>query len=151
MATKNALKRPPALGRTISFATVAVTQLCNNLLEEHDLSLPQWVVLSALWQAAPLSVGDIAKYSGNAVPATSRILDRMIAKDLIKRVPDPNDRRAVQIALTERGQTLDHLAPFWDRVNHLMTKGMTEKEIEQAFDLLGRIETNCREALSKTK
>ena len=131
--------RPPSIGRQLSFAAGAVTTLCNRLLAAHDLSLPQWVVLAALWQRNGLTVSEIADYSGNAIPATSRILDRMLAKGLVQRTPDAEDRRAVRISLDARGEDLRHLSQFHATVNERLLAGIAPDDAALLSRLLDQI------------
>lgn len=131
--------RPPSIGRQLNFAAGAVTALCNRLLAEHDLSLPQWVVLAALWQRDGLTVSEIADYSGNAIPATSRILDRMLLKGLVRRTPDAEDRRAVRISLGARGAELRHLSQFHATVNARLLAEVSPEDAALLSRLLDQI------------
>ncbi|MCB1313899.1 MAG: MarR family transcriptional regulator [Sedimentitalea sp.] len=140
MATDDAPIRPRSLGRQLNFAAGACTAMCNARLAAYDLTLPQWVVLSALWQRDGLTVGEIAEYSGNNIPATSRILDRMVEKDLVQREVDDRDRRAVRVCLAEAGRVLRPLETFHERVNDTLLEGFTQREAELLYALLARVE-----------
>lgn len=144
MTSKNTLERPPALGRVLNFAAGASTTMCQNLLEPHGLTLQQWVILSALWRRDELLVTEIAEYVGTNVPAASRIIDRMAERDLLERRPSQSDRRAVQVSLTEKGRSLDHLATFYEDVNERLLEGLSEAEAAVLFDLLERVDANAR-------
>ncbi len=144
MEDDSSLERPKSFGRQVSFAASATIAMCNRLLEEHDLSLPQWVVLAALWQTSPLTVSQIAKYSGTLPPATSRILDRMIEKGLVERSASSRDRRSAQIGLTKKGESLRHLSSFHDVVNARITAGMSREEVDLLERLLDKVEQNCK-------
>jgi DNA-binding MarR family transcriptional regulator len=100
MATKNPLERPRSLGQVLSFATGATVAMCQDMLAEHDLTLAQWVILSALWRQDGMLISVIADYSGNNAPAASRIIDRMEEGGLVKRVPSPDDKRVVRVHVT---------------------------------------------------
>ena len=54
------LTRPLSLGRQLNFAAGARMTMCNTMLEQFGLTLPQWVVLSALWRQDHLTIGEIA-------------------------------------------------------------------------------------------
>ncbi|WP_299870582.1 MarR family transcriptional regulator [uncultured Hoeflea sp.] len=144
MATKNPLTRPKALGRMLNFAAGASTTMCQDLLSEHGLTLAQWVILSALWRQDGMLVSEIADYSGNNAPAASRIVDRMEEGGLVKRVPSKEDKRVVLVCLTKQGQSLDHLANFYETVNQRLLEGLSDEEAELLFGLLERVEANAR-------
>jgi len=142
--------RPLALGRHLNFAAGATKRLCQALLAPHDLSLSQWVILSPLWRGATPTITDLAAFSGNNTPATSRIVDRMVERGLLTRTADPEDRRTVRVGLTDKGQALSHLATFFEQVNANLTQGFTQAETETLFDLLARVENNARRATTAT-
>lgn len=143
MATKS-LARPLSIGRLLNFSSGASNLVCQQLLEPHDLTLAQWVILSALWREDQMTVAELAGYSGNAAPATSRIIDRMADRGLVTRQSDPKDRRAVRVTLTERGRALDHLATLHATVNDIMLQGFSDDEAATLMTLLDRTEANGR-------
>ncbi|MDN5789064.1 MAG: MarR family transcriptional regulator [Pseudorhodobacter sp.] len=144
MATETVPKRPISLGRQLNFAAGASMSMCNALLDAHGLTLPQWVVLSVLWAQDGLTVGAIAEYTGNNLPATSRILDRMVEKSLLRREEDAQDRRTVRIMLCPAGDRLRPLARFHEQVNDALMAGFTPQETSQLLALLDRVEQNAR-------
>ena len=144
MATKKPLDRPRSLGQVLSFATGATVAMCQDMLARHDLTLAQWVILSALWRQDGMLISEIADYSGNNAPAASRIIDRMEEAGLVRRVPSPDDKRVVRVHVTERGESLSHLSDFHERVNARLLKGIDERDAELLFDLLRRVDANAR-------
>jgi DNA-binding MarR family transcriptional regulator len=50
-----------------------------------------------------MSPGKLAEDIGLSSGAMTNRLDRLEAADLIRRLPDPDDRRALQVELTEAG------------------------------------------------
>ncbi|MEQ8827888.1 MAG: MarR family transcriptional regulator, partial [Parvibaculum sp.] len=81
----------------LNFAAGASTAMCQEMLSEHDLTLAQWVILSALWRQDGMLINEIADYSGNNAPAASRIVDRMEEAGLVQRVPSDSDKRVVLV------------------------------------------------------
>ncbi len=144
MATKKLIP-PRSMGRQLNYTTNACNAVCQIFLERYDLSLPQWVILSAIWRESGLTISDLAAYSGNNAPATSRIVDRMIDKGLLLRKPDANDRRTVRIAATQAAKDLNHLASFFEDINSVLLIGFSGEEIDTLFSLLERAENNARE------
>lgn len=144
MATKKPLQRPHSLGQVLTFATAATGAMCQDMLAKHDLTLAQWVILSALWRQDGMLISEIADYTGNNAPAASRIIDRMEEAGLVKRVPSPDDKRVVRVHLTDHGRSLSHLSDFHERVNARLLQGISVSEAELLFDLLGRVDANAR-------
>lgn len=143
MTTKK-MPPPQSVGRQLNYTAGACNAVCQAILERYDLSLPQWVILSAVWRESGLTIGDLAAYSGNNAPATSRIVDRMIDKGLLLRTPDPQDRRTVRIEATSAAKELSHLANFYEDINTVMLDGFSKAEADMLFALLERAEQNAR-------
>lgn len=142
MAIKK-LAPPRSMGRQLNYATGACNTVCQAILERYDLSLPQWVILSAVWRESGLTIGDLAAYSGNNAPATSRIVDRMIDKGLLLRKPDAHDRRTVRIEATSAAMDLNHLSTFYEDINAVLLDGFSKSETDMLFSLLERAEQNA--------
>jgi DNA-binding MarR family transcriptional regulator len=140
----NGPTRPRSLGRYVNFAASTVNAMCNALLARYDLTLAQWVVLSALWQKDDLSVSEVADYTGNAGPAASRILDRMVEKGLLVRRQDVADRRSTRVMLTDRGEALRPLRSFYEEVNAVLLAGLDADDADALYALLERVTTNAR-------
>ncbi len=143
MEIADRLPPPPSLGRLLNVTTGASNRLCQTLLAQHGLQLGHWVILSALWRQDGLTTSELAGYTGNALPATSRIVDRMIKEGLVTREADPEDRRAVRIRLTPKGRALEPLAGFWVEVNERLLDGFSETEARTLFALLERVRENA--------
>jgi DNA-binding MarR family transcriptional regulator len=138
-----------SLGRILNFSTSGCNQICNKLLEKHNLSLPQWIILSALWREDGMLVSELAVYSGNNLPAASRVVDRMEKTGLVKRQNDMHDRRSVRVFLTNKSKKLSLLVNFYQEVNTRLMKGFTKKEEELLFRMLERIIENANTELNK--
>lgn len=146
MATKK-VTPPLSIGRQLNFTAGRTNALCQKLLEPHGLSLPQWAILSCLWRGGELPVGALAELIGTGLPATSRIIDRMVERGLVVRRKHDTDGRIIVVNTTEKGQALDHLAGLYEQMNDVLFAGFTPAERGQAFDLLSRMQGNAETAL----
>ncbi|MBO6602760.1 MULTISPECIES: MarR family winged helix-turn-helix transcriptional regulator [Paracoccaceae] len=140
---------PKSIGRSLNFTAGRMNALCQQLLDPYDLSLPQWVVLSCLWRSDGLTVGALAELVGTGLPATSRIVDRMIDRGLVRRRRHASDGRVMVVTLTEKGRDLDHLSDFHERINTVLLEGFSPSERELAFSFLLRMQTNAETALGE--
>ena len=78
-----------------------------SVLAEHGLTVQDWQVLSKLRnKGAPCesSPGELADKLELSSGAMTNRLDRMERSGLIRRHPDPDDRRGVVVELTEDGR-----------------------------------------------
>lgn len=139
---------PNSIGRAVSHASARVHQLANKLLAPHDLTLQQWVVLSALWQQNGISVGAVCKFTNNALPAMSRLTDRMERAGWLEKRVSEMDGRTSLLYLSPRGEAKRELSTFYRQMNDILLAGMNANEEEMLFDLLLRLHNNAAAALS---
>ncbi len=70
-----------------------------------DVSMKDYDVLYTLAKAGdPLRLTDLHRGVLLSQPALSRLVDRLIARGLVERCPDPGDGRSVRISLTAAGR-----------------------------------------------
>ena len=84
-------------------------KLATDSLADLGLELWEYDVLSALRrQGAPyeMTATELAKASALSSGAMTNRVDKLEARKLVRRVPDPDDRRGVIVVLTRRGVTV---------------------------------------------
>jgi DNA-binding MarR family transcriptional regulator len=70
---------------------------------ESGLSMSQIGALYHIHRRGSSAVSDLGEHLGITSAAASQMLERLVQHKLILRTEDPNDRRAKQIVLTEKG------------------------------------------------
>ena len=80
----------------------------------------------------------------------SRLLDRAEAEGLAKRMPDPTDRRAQHVVLTDAGhQAVQRFAPLMNAVlDGLVFETLSAEERAALIELLGKVRDRAREMLN---
>jgi DNA-binding MarR family transcriptional regulator len=74
-------------------------------LAGHGLSLAKLSVLWHLVQAGePLPLGQLAERQSCVKSNITQLVDRLEAEGLVRRVPDPEDRRSVRAEITQEGR-----------------------------------------------
>jgi DNA-binding MarR family transcriptional regulator len=82
-------------------------RMLDETLADFGLTDGEWKALNHLWLAGPpyrRPVGKLAKRAELSSGAMTNRLDRMEEAGLIRRVPDPDDRRGVLVELTDPGK-----------------------------------------------
>jgi MarR family transcriptional regulator, organic hydroperoxide resistance regulator len=83
-----------------------ITKLYRNLLEDLDMTYPQYLVMLLLWEKDAMSVKELGKRlfldSGTLTP----MLKRMEGNGIIQRTRSLEDERSVIISLTKKGDEL---------------------------------------------
>lgn len=111
--------------------------------EGYSLTAEEWAMLMLLWKQAPQTMGQLAAVSLRDRTTVTRLVDSMVAKELLKRTQDPNDRRSVLVDLDEKGRALE--APLTGIVKKFIaeaTRGISDEEIAQANAVLERMTRN---------
>ena len=120
-----------------------VNEKVNKLFEPFDITQQQFNILRILRGAGePLSTLQIRQRMLDKMSDTSRIVDRLIKKGLVKKSVCHEDRRLVDILLTDKGkkllQTMDVLN---DEIESIF-KFLNVEEARQLNILLDKIRTN---------
>ena len=91
------------LGALCAGAGRALAEAERPILEEHGLTMWQYVVLSALSPGAAPSQLVLAQQIHYDKTRLITLLDGLVAEGLVSRSPDPSDRRARVVRLTPLG------------------------------------------------
>jgi len=108
--------------------------------EQADLTSQQFNILRILRGAGqPLSTLQIRQRMLDKMSDTSRIVDRLVKKGLVKKVICKSDRRLVDVSITDKGMKLlermDELQPQLDGI----VESLQESEARQLNKLLDKI------------
>ena len=111
-----------------------------------DFSGAQGRILYVLWSEDNLPITELAKRTGLAKPTLTSMLDRLEKSGVLKRIPDPNDRRQIRIKLTDAAWALSSKYDLVsDQMVDIFYKGFTEDEIIAFENTLTRIIDNLTE------
>ena len=109
------------------------------LLKPHGITPEQFNILRILrgQQGQPLALRDISGRMIDRNSNTSRLVDKLMAKGLVRRETCPSDRRRVDIALTGEGDALTtQLKAMMDENMRSLQSVWSEEAALQAIDLL---------------
>lgn len=82
-----------------------VVAIYRPILEPLGLTHPQYLVMLALWEESPRSLGDLALELAMEPATLSPLVKRLEAQGLVTRARRPADERVLDISLTPRGAT----------------------------------------------
>ena len=112
-----------------------------NFLANEDITHQQFNILRILRGAhpQPLSTLQIRERMLDKMSDTSRIVDRLITKDLVKKTICPADKRLVDVVITDKGQELlKKIDKESDHVSSIMSN-LSESDAEMLSSLLDRL------------
>jgi DNA-binding MarR family transcriptional regulator len=96
----------PDLAQLLSHAERRLVQRLAGVLAAEDCSVEEWRVMSAVADGQGHPMTEIAEHVLMPAPSLTKLVDRMVARNLVYRRPDPDDRRRVLLYLTARGRML---------------------------------------------
>jgi DNA-binding MarR family transcriptional regulator len=83
-----------------------LTRRLSTLLSEHDCTVERWRALTLLAHGERHRMSELAEFTQLPPASLTRLIDGMVADNLVHRTPDPSDRRGILVHLTERGLAL---------------------------------------------
>ena len=139
-----------SVGYLMRRVLLALTQDTDKRLEPHGLTHAQWGPLVLMRKAGSVTVAELARELQTDPGAMTRLLDRLEAKGLCKRVRSTDDRRVVNLALTQEGErAADKVPVALAEVMNVHLTGFSKAEWQALKGLLQRMLDNaevCRDA-----
>jgi MarR family transcriptional regulator for hemolysin len=112
-------------------------------LRDLGFATAQLPVLTALKDGARMSQTELARWAKVEQPTMAQMLTRMERDGIIRREPDPRDRRGSLVSLTKKaGTRLPAGRAILRQGNAEMTKGLSASEVETLVGLLRRVLAN---------
>ncbi len=110
-------------------------------LKSHNITHQQYNVLRILNGKYPstCSVGDIKRVMLDKTPDVTRLIDRLLQKELVSRCRCINNRRQINVSITEKGiSLLQNIRPQMDEMMQF-TQKISDKEAEKVNFILDKI------------
>jgi DNA-binding MarR family transcriptional regulator len=128
---------------TSSFGSVFLrfTRLLDKRMAREGASLARTRVLLMIERRGPVKASDIAELFGLAPRTVTDTLDGMERQGLIRREPDPKDRRAKRILITEAGrQAVAATEPIRRELTSQVMGSLDGEEREALARILGKLD-----------
>lgn len=104
--TKAHLRFDGSVWVNMDIALRRLDQVIGRIIAPLNLTVIEWYILRALYEQDGQHASELARAVGRAATSFTPNLDKLQARGLIERKPDPSDRRAVHIYLTSAGERL---------------------------------------------
>jgi len=147
-------KRTKTSGFIMERTTKRMKQFFQRILTEADtdITVDQWVILQQLEQEDGRSQLELARATFKDAPTVTRIIDLLAQKKLVRREPDPSDRRRFRIMLTPMGrQKIETVMPLVIQFRKAAWAGLSNQQIEDLVDALNTIFDNLNDSDPETK
>jgi DNA-binding MarR family transcriptional regulator len=137
------------MGNSVGYLVKQLAQTVGKELDRRmvDLGLTdaQWKPLLLLQQGGCTTAVDLSRIACHDAGSVTRLLDRLEAKGLVQRVRSAEDRRVVNLELTEEGKKVAAQVPeIIAGLGNEVLKGFSRDEFDQFTNLLTRALANAR-------
>lgn len=134
---------------TLYAASRAVTGVYRPLLNQHELTYPQYLVLLVLWEHGTVPVKEFVSRLHLDHGTLTPLLKRLETRGLLQRRRRADDERVVEIALTKEGKELQAVMRAVPPVIG-DAMGLDPEEIETVRVLLRRLTANVERRVNGT-
>ncbi len=129
-----------SLGYWLSRSARLTNQYFEIFLKEYDLTPNEYAVLSCLYNNISGNPCDIAEYLRMDRGYITRRIDKLEKKGLVTRKIDKEDRRFIEINLTNKGlKTFPHLKDGSIKTNKKLQSILSKSELNSLSNILVKI------------
>lgn len=138
------LEHRPAYRFSI-LAAMSTRAMSGLLAERAGITVSGWRALSVIGTFEPVSSGGVARRSSMDADKVTRAVDRLVAKGLVARKVDPEDRRRVALTLTPRGRRIfTDIERSRREIDVEFLSVLSESERRSFFAALDKLELQAR-------
>lgn len=151
---KEAVKeqRPSAQQFTFGYLVHDVSRIRRTVMDlvmrPYGITRSQWSVLSALSRSGNdgMMQVDLARLMEVGKVTVGGLVDRLEASGHVERRPDPMDRRAKRVYITEQGYKVIHImVEVASKINDRILKDSTPQEVAICEHVLGQVKKNLKD------
>ena len=112
---------------------------------KFGLTRAQWRATKMLYHREGLRQTELAEWLEMEPIAVGRVIDRLQAAGFVERRPDPRDRRAWRLYITDQARVIvDDMELVARDLRKDATCGIECEELRQALDVINRIKDNLQ-------
>ena len=152
--TDKTADRPSAKQFRFGYLVHDVSRMRRTLMDHYmkplGITRSQWLLLSTLSRGGNdgMMQVDLARLLEVGKVSIGGLVDRLEASGHVERKPDPSDRRAKRVFITQQGfDMLGQMIAVSTELNDLIIKGVSSAEAATADSVLLRVKNNIRELI----
>ena len=136
----------PWMGRTMKLVDAYIT---HQLVEQNiDLTKVQLILLKMLYSNDGQPQNDLALITNRDKASLARLLDTMVRKGLVVRVPSKEDKRINLVHITKKGmEYYERARPVLTKMINHIQQGISPKEIEFMIEKFRHMQQNIESSL----
>lgn len=141
--TPETLRNQPSVGLLIKRAMQSMLLQVDRRLAADGLTHAQWLPLYRIAKGGCDTIAALARDQSLDPGAMTRAVDRLEQKGLLRRERSLQDRRVVQLVLTQAGRdAAEHVPPVLAEVLNAHLAGFSHDEWQQLLALMTRVVAN---------
>lgn len=129
-----------SIGYLVKRSHALMSESLDVAFAQQDFTFMQWVVLMTVRDGLAVTAATICRDYRHDQGALTRVIDQLETRGLLERQRSTEDRRVVELKLTEQGsKTVESLIPVVvERLNTALD-GFTVEEVSELTRLLGKL------------
>jgi DNA-binding MarR family transcriptional regulator len=132
-----------SFGYLLSDVTLLFRKHFDRRAVKFGLTRAQWRATKVLYHREGLRQTELAEFLEMEPIAVGRVIDRLQAAGFVERRPDPKDRRAWRLYVTEQARVIvGDMEIIARELRKDATRGIGHDELQQALAVIGRIKDN---------
>ena len=134
-----------SFGYLLSDVTLLFRKHFDRRAVKFGLTRAQWRATKMLYRREGLRQAELAEFLEMEPIAVGRVIDRLQAAGFVERRPDPKDRRAWRLYVTDQARgVIADMELIAKGVRKDATQGISVPELEQALGVLNRMKENLQ-------
>ncbi|TKC15362.1 MarR family winged helix-turn-helix transcriptional regulator [Robertmurraya kyonggiensis] len=127
-----------------------MTRIINHYLKPYHITTEQWAVLRTLHESSQIPQKELSIKTDKDQATLTKILDLIEKRELVRRIPNPTDRRSFLIEITEKGTALvEELTHFIEEIFTKIVNGIEQEKLAIFQEVLHSLETNIEHLLEE--
>jgi len=127
---------------SLLYTHAIINNILNDALKPFDISLQQFHVLRVLraQNEKPITLETLQELMTNKMSNTTRLIDKLIKKEYVKKNINKTNRRKIDIAISQGGlKILDIIDKVMDGTEKKIIGSLTNNETHDLIRLLGKV------------
>jgi MarR family transcriptional regulator, transcriptional regulator for hemolysin len=134
---------PPNYGLLVRYTMRAFTQVLQGVAAAHNITAAQFRVLRTLGDTSAITQVELAHLAAMDRPYAASIVKQLHGRGFIKRMPNEDDGRRIDLLLTARGENLlGDISLQLDLANQKAVSGVKPSDLAIFRDVIKRIRQN---------
>jgi len=141
MVERTSLRFEGSVWCNLDVALRNVDQVFRRAVRPLGLTVIEWYILRALYEQDGQHASELARAVGRAATSFTPNLDKLQDKGFIERRPDPGDRRAVRIFLTDMAkERRDEVDRISEEVDGRIANAFPQAHFAHFLEVLGDLQ-----------